>query len=76
MYVPHLICASMSGVTSPMMKLHIQVVDVVIEMALERIASVKISDGRTHPMGAVVHQSITAKPLSFLFSRGINVPNE
>jgi hypothetical protein len=35
------------------MKLHIQVVEVVIEIALERIASVKISEGRTQPIGAV-----------------------
>jgi hypothetical protein len=33
-------------------KLHIQVADVVIEMALERIERLKISDGRTQPMGA------------------------
>ena len=69
MYVPHLILASMSGVTRPMIlrsistrnnqlkggkyKLHIQVVDVVIEIAFERIARVKISDGRTQPIGAM-----------------------
>jgi hypothetical protein len=33
-------------------KLHIQVVDVVMEIAFERIAMVKISDGRTQPIGA------------------------
>jgi hypothetical protein len=35
------------------MKLHIQVVEVVIEIAFERIARVKISEGRTQPIGAV-----------------------
>jgi hypothetical protein len=34
-------------------KLHIHVVEVVIEMALERIARVKISEGRTQPIGAI-----------------------
>lgn len=36
-YVPQVMTASMSGVTSPIMKLHIQVVDVVMEIALERM---------------------------------------
>jgi hypothetical protein len=58
MYVPHLIWASMSGVTRPMTKLHIQVVEVVIEIAFERIARVKISDGRTQPIGAVHQMSV------------------
>ena len=35
-------------------KLHIQVADVVIEMALERMDKLKISEGRTHPIGAIV----------------------
>ena len=34
-------------------KLHIQVAEVVIEMALERMERLKISDGRTHPIGAI-----------------------
>lgn len=34
-------------------KLHIQVVEVVMEMALDRIDRLKISEGRTQPMGAV-----------------------
>lgn len=33
-------------------KLHIQVADVVIEIAFERIERLKISDGRTQPIGA------------------------
>lgn len=33
-------------------KLHIQVADVVIEIALDRIDRLKISEGRTQPMGA------------------------
>jgi hypothetical protein len=32
--------------------LHIHVADVVMEMALERMDRLKISDGRTQPMGA------------------------
>jgi hypothetical protein len=36
-----------------MMKLHIHVVEVVIEIAFERIARLKISEGRTQPIGAV-----------------------
>jgi hypothetical protein len=35
------------------MKLHIHVVEVVIEIAFERIARLKISEGRTQPIGAV-----------------------
>jgi hypothetical protein len=58
MYVPHLIWAIMSGVTRPMMKLHIQVVEVVIEIGFERMARVKISDGRTQPTGAVYEMSV------------------
>lgn len=34
-------------------KLHIQVAEVVMEMALDRIDRLKISEGRTQPMGAV-----------------------
>jgi hypothetical protein len=41
------------------MKLHIQVVEVVIEIALERMARVKISEGRTQPIGAVNHGSVS-----------------
>ena len=33
-------------------KLHIQVAEVVIEIAFDRMERLKISDGRTHPMGA------------------------
>jgi hypothetical protein len=71
-YVPHLIWASMSGVTRPMIKLHIQVVEVVIEIAFERIASVKISEGRTQPMGAI-HSSKSATTLlsAFLFGESV-----
>lgn len=71
MYVPHLIVSSMSGVTRPMMKLHIHVADVVIEMALERMDRLKISDGRTHPIGAI--------PISIDVQErgnGVDVPKE
>ena len=44
--------ANISGVTRPMMKLDIQVVLVVMDMALERLPRLKISDGKTQPMGA------------------------
>lgn len=33
-------------------KLHIQVVEVVIEIAFERMERLKISEGRTQPIGA------------------------
>ena len=33
-------------------KLHVHVVEVVMEIAFERIAIVKISEGRTQPIGA------------------------
>jgi hypothetical protein len=33
-------------------KLHIQVVEVVIEIAFERMVRVNISEGRTQPIGA------------------------
>lgn len=34
-------------------KLHIQVADVVMEIAFERIERLKISEGNTHPIGAM-----------------------
>ena len=34
-------------------KLHIHVADVVIEMALDRIDKLKISEGKTQPIGAL-----------------------
>jgi hypothetical protein len=34
-------------------KLHIHVVEVAMEIALDRIAIVKISEGKTQPMGAI-----------------------
>jgi hypothetical protein len=34
-------------------KLHIHVAEVVMEMAFDRIERLKISEGRTHPMGAI-----------------------
>lgn len=39
--------------TSSTYKLHIQVAEVVMEIALERMDRLKISDGRTHPIGAI-----------------------
>lgn len=44
--------ATFAGSTADTHKLHIQVADVVMEMALDRIDRLKISDGRTQPMGA------------------------
>ena len=42
-------------------KLHIHVVDVVMEIAFERIARVNISEGRTQPIGAeAVSQNLDA----------------
>jgi hypothetical protein len=51
-YVPYLMVSSMSGVTRPMMKLHIQVAEVVILIARDLEPRLKISDGSTQPMGA------------------------
>lgn len=39
MYVPQVMVASMSGVTRPMIKFDIQVQEVVMEIALERMES-------------------------------------
>ncbi len=49
-------------------KLHIQVVEVVIEIAFERMASVKISEGKTHPIGA---DRSGQKCLPFLWVQGL-----
>ena len=35
-------------------KLHIHVVEVVMEIAFDLIAIVNISDGKTHPIGAII----------------------
>jgi hypothetical protein len=64
-YVPQVIDESMSGVTKPMIKLHIHVAEVVIEIAFDRIERLKISEGRTHPIGA-------AKPINITPQANIN----
>lgn len=50
MYVPNRNVAIMGGVMRPMMKLHIQLADVVTDMAFARIRKGKISLGYTHPV--------------------------
>jgi hypothetical protein len=67
----------------PMINLHIQVVEIVIKIALERIASVKTSDGRTQPMGAIGDQSVSMQHyllvILLIFNvvvEKIDVPNE
>jgi len=52
MYVLKPMLASILGVTRPMMKLHIHVALVVIDIGLERLPRLKISEGRTQPIGA------------------------
>jgi hypothetical protein len=42
--------AIMGGVISPMMKLHIQLADVVTDIAFARMRNGKISLGYTHPV--------------------------
>lgn len=50
-YVPYPIFAIMGGVIKPTIKLHIQLAEVLIDMALARARSGKISDAYTHPIG-------------------------
>jgi hypothetical protein len=51
-YVPYLMVSSISGVTKPIMKLHIQVAEVVILIARLLDPRLKISAGSTQPIGA------------------------
>jgi hypothetical protein len=58
------------------MKLHIQVVEVVIEIAFERMARVKISEGRTQPIGAVYHMSVHTFLFYVFLSGDMDLPKE
>ena len=42
---------SIGGVIKPMVKLHIQFADVLMDMAFARVRNGKISEAYTHPIG-------------------------
>lgn len=52
--------SSIMGETRPMTKLLIQVVDVVSDVPVDRVAKLKISAGKTHPRGPHEYEKLTS----------------
>ena len=58
---------SIGGVIKPIMKLHIQFADVLIDMAFARVRNGKISEPYTHPIGLNYREQKKWVSIEFFF---------